>query len=227
MTTISRLAGWKVTSKIVPSKRKLMVKIHFRYIDLKKIRHLTPAERIKAIDRHYQTQLQQFLAAIPPGKYIVSGTLKRPTGVEAVIFLSELARIQKNACVKSVSIEKIQGARKIRPKKEPRFFCVKMTVSIEVEGVTKGMQDYEERYVLIKAISPEEAYKKVKSQARDYAEPYLNNKGQMVRWRVESYDHCYDTDIISSDEFNRSEGIEVYSVVKSRRLIKERVWAGQ
>ena|ERR1700761_7106962 len=110
-------------------------------------------------------------------------------------------------------IEKTEGFRN-------KYYCVKMTVVIDVEGVTPKKQDIEERFVLIRASSFDDAYKKMENQKDDYAEPYLNSDGRLVSWRIDSFDDCYVTDITSPGDLDKPEGVEVYSKLSSRKAKK-------
>ena len=40
-------------------------------------------------------------------------------------------------------------------------------------------------------------------------------------------DDCYETDIVDFTDLNNPEGTEVFSVLKKRRLTKERYWDGK
>ncbi|MHB1276808.1 MAG: DUF4288 domain-containing protein [Bacteroidia bacterium] len=102
-----------------------------------------------------------------------------------------------------------------------------MTVAIEIEGRTHGLQTYEERFVLIRAKSHDDAYNKLERTRNTYSDPYLNSDGQLVRWRIESLDDCFETDIGRFKDLDDTEGTEVYSILKTRRLTKERIWDGK
>ena len=82
-----------------------------------------------------------------------------------------------------------------------------MTVAIEIEGLEKGMQTFEERFVIVKAKSQDDAYLKMEKQKKSYGKPYLNSDGRQVRWRIESFDDCYETGVNKLSEFNNPEGI--------------------
>jgi len=108
------------------------------------------------------------------------------------------------------------------PKRKLSFYCVKMTVAIQIEGRTKGMQSYEERYVLYKGYSETEAITKAKIDALAYQKPYLNSDGLLVRWKVESIDSAYE--VVTEPNNKGLEGAEVFSVLKTRKLNPDRVW---
>jgi hypothetical protein len=100
-----------------------------------------------------------------------------------------------------------------------------MTVSIQVEGIIKGMQSCEDRYVLVKAPTFESAYKRVQKQEKEYGEPYLNSDLRLVRWKIESYDDCFSTDVTDINDFNSAKGVEVFSKLRTRKMLKG--WNGK
>jgi len=57
-------------------------------------------------------------------------------------------------------------------KKELAFYCVKMTIVIEIEGFEDGLQQIEDRFVVIRAKSQEDAYLKLEKKKDDYIQPY-------------------------------------------------------
>ena len=77
-------------------------------------------------------------------------------------------------------------------RKKLSYFCVKMTVAIQIEGRERGTQFFEERYVLHRACSEAEAIAKAEAAAPAYGEPYLNLDKILVRWKIESIDDVYE-----------------------------------
>ena len=229
MKKIYGLTDWVLDKSIPNSKRFVTLKIGLKYPDTKQFIEFRPKERIKKIDDIFSSNLKQLLALKLFDSYEVNGTKKRPQGVTAKIKFNLLNAIAKLDFVASCWIESIDYATKIE-KNEPvksRYFCVKMTVVIEVEGIKSRKQSIEQRFVLINATSSDDAYDKLEKQKDDYNEPYLNSDGRFVRWRIESFDDCYETDINTPKDLDRPEGVEVYSKLKSRRLKDKTVWDGK
>jgi len=102
-----------------------------------------------------------------------------------------------------------------------------MTVVIEVEGIKSRKQSIEQRFVLIKATSSDDAYDKLEKQRDDYTVTFLNPYGRFVRWRIESFDDCFETGISGPKDLENSEGVEVYSKLKSRKLEHKTLWDGK
>lgn len=227
MKKIYDLEEWHLNQKVPDEKRTASVRVHLKYIDLKKVTDLTPKERVKGIDNHFKESFSKLLNTGLFEKYKLIGNKRRPTGVETTILIKDIERLAKNSFVESIFINSVKGGRKVERTEPARFFCIKMTVAIQIESIKKGIQTYEERYVLIKAKSSDEAYRKIERHKKKYEEPYLNPQGQLVRWKVESLDDCYVTDIVTCDDFNDPEGAEVFSILKRRKLTKDRYWDGK
>jgi hypothetical protein len=227
MEKIYDLKEWKFNKKVPGNERIASVRILLTQNDFKKVINLTPGERVSAADKHYRDSFLKLLQKHQFDKYKVIGNKKRPSGIETNILTRDLKKLAKLKIIGSIFINSVHGGKKIIEKEQQRFFCIKMTVAIQIEGVKKGLQTYEQRYVLIKATSFDEAYRKMERQTKKYMEPYLNYLGQLVRWKIESLDDCYETFISNCDDLNLKGGAEVFSVLKKRKLTKERFWNGK
>jgi hypothetical protein len=74
--------------------------------------------------------------------------------------------------------------------------------------------------VIVRAISLEDAEKKVQPEFQQYGTPYLNSHGFMVRWAYERILDVYE--II--DEKIDTPGTEIFSVLARRRMKPEYRW---
>lgn len=227
MKKIYDLDEWKIDKNVPDNMQIASVRIHLKYIDLKKVIQLTSKERIIAIDKHFRDNFHKLLRTASFDTYKLIGNKKRPTGVETTIIIKDIERLTRHSFIENIFINSVKGGKKTIKTEPARFFCIKMTVAIQIEGLKNGLQTYEERYVLIKAKTSDEAYKKIDRQKKKYEQPYLNSQGQLVRWKVENLDDCYATDIIGCDDLNNPEGAEVFSLLKKRKLTKERYWNGK
>lgn len=229
MTKIENLGQWQLDKNVPNTKRFVEVKIWFTYPDPKQFIEFNPKERIKQIDSVHKTSLEKLIALNLFDEYESSGTKKRPIAVKTKIKFASLTQLNKLDFVKSISIESIDHAMQIKVSEVPydKYFCVKMTVSIEIEGLAPKKQQIEKRFVLIKAISSDDAYEKLEKQKDNYSAPYLNSDGRFVRWRIDSFDDCYETDIINPNDFNNPAGVEVYSKLSTRKSKRRIIWDGK
>jgi hypothetical protein len=86
--------------------------------------------------------------------------------------------------------------------------------------MTKGMQRYEDRIVLVRAMDSDDAVAKLRKPFAAYAEPYLNPQGFMVRWALEKVLDVHSTYERRIDPA----GTEVFSQLKWRRMRPEQAW---
>lgn len=134
----------------------------------------------------------------------------------------EILALTGAAGVQSIYVTKVGGRRLRRAKPEPRlgWYCVRALVVIRIEGETSGPQGTEDRFVLVRALSPEDANRRLRRQWREYARPYLNSDGRMVSWQ---FDHIVDVYFIYEKDIDPS-GTEVYSKLGHRRMRPQYVW---
>lgn len=224
---ISSLKDWSLNLNFPAELRYAEVAIMLQYVDVNSISHFEPKERKKKIDEDQREKFQKLIQTYLFNDYKIIGTSKRPKGIKTRIPFSILYDIEKLPYVEGVIFIKIDGARKKRQKKVQRYFCVKMTAVIEIEGYQDGLQKIEDRFVIIKAQSQDDAYLKLEKQKENYVAPYLNSDGRFVRWRIESFDDSYEIELHNITDLNNPEGVEVYSKFRSRRLKKEKAWDGK
>lgn len=221
------LKDWRFDGKHDNEQRLVTVTLHLQYPDIISLVDLKPKKRIKAIDQDQLSKLSTLISLGNFSDYEVIGTLKRPKGIKVTLTLSELQRIDGDQLISGITIHSVENAkiRVMKSKSIKQFFCVKMTVLVEVENVKSKKQDIEERFLLIKAASCEDAIEKLELQKEQYATPYLNSIGRLVRWRIVSFDDCYETDITSLKDIESVKGVEIYSKLKSKK--RRVVWDGK
>ncbi len=119
-----------------------------------------------------------------------------------------------------VHIAKVSGLRRRRPQRVGGWFCVWGRVAIQIEGKRRGMIDVEDRLVLVKARNEKQAKARLSSEWRAYSEPYLNHRGEMVRWKLTEVQDVYE---LFDGEIN-PKGTEVYSRLDQRRMRAADAW---
>ncbi|WP_028981068.1 DUF4288 domain-containing protein [Sporocytophaga myxococcoides] len=227
MSSIKGLEDWILDKGFPDEKRNVEVSIHPKYIDIKTIYNISPKERKAKVAEDRKQKIEKIIKLNLFTSYEVSGSPGKPSGLKAKIPFLLLSKLNKIQSIAYFSINKVDKAKRRKIKSSHEYYCVKMTVVVEVEKQKKGKQTIEDRMVLIKAKSFDDAYKKMEKVKNKKAEPYLNIHGELVRWRIESLDDCFVTDINTPEDLNNPEGVEVYSKLKGRRLTEERVWNGK
>jgi hypothetical protein len=100
------------------------------------------------------------------------------------------------------------------------WYCVRAFVVIRVEAATSGMQNTEDRFVLVRASSFEDAKQRLSRKWREYATPYLNPDGRLVSWSLDKIVDIYE---IGEAEIDAA-GAEVYSKLGRRKMRPIYVW---
>ena len=225
MTSLFNMDDW-ILDKKNPVKNTLAdISINLIYPDCQQFLQFKPKERVQKIDEYFIANFDKLISFKLFDNYTMGGTKRRPTGAKIKVALPVLNKLSELDFI-TVRIDAIDGATLIEKNIAPveRFFCVKMTVAIEVENLKTKKQDFEQRFVMIKAESFEDVYAKIEKRKDNYAKPYLNSDGRLVRWRIESLDDCFDIGAIEPADLNNPEGIEVYSKLKTRK--RKSYWDG-
>jgi len=134
---------------------------------------------------------------------------------------AEVATVAAEPGVQSVALLEVPGRLRRRAVRSTPWFCVRARVAIQVEGEERGLQTVEDRFMLVRAASAKDAERRLLPRWREYAKPYLNSKGQCVRWKCEEVTDVYEA--VLEDEEN-PDMAEVYSRLSSRRMRPEFVW---
>jgi hypothetical protein len=226
MKNLFNMDDW-ILDKNTPVKNTLAdISINLVYPDHQQFLKLKPKERVRKIDEYLAGNLARLDKLNLFDDCVIEGTKKHPTGIKTKVRLPVLNELSKLDFIK-VRINSIDNATKIAVETVPTasFFCVRMTVAIEIENLKTKKENYEQRFVMIKAESFEDAYAKIEKNKGDYATPYLNSDGRLVRWRIESFDDCFAMGAIEPADLNNTEGIEIYSKLKTRK--RKSYWDGK
>jgi hypothetical protein len=229
MKEIYGLKDWVLDKKIPDTNRFAVVKIILQYPEQESLINLKPKERIKAIDKSFGDNCQKLITIGLLESLEIQPSKKRPQFIIAKLKYNQLKELASLDYVAGIQIQSIDGAvLQVKEAVVPdKYFCIKMTVVIEVEGISTKKQEIEKRFVLIKAKSFEDAYEKLEKRQDEYVAPYLNPYGRFVRWRIESYDDCFETDIESPADLDDPAGVEVYSKRSKRKNTGKSTWDGK
>jgi hypothetical protein len=201
------------------------IRIHLKYPNYEDLLNQKPSERIKIIRQRKRDNFKEFTATIEK-EFNQIGSRIDPSGLEIDCTRKEILKFNKDKRVENISILVSEEKSDIDFESIELYYAVVTRFAIQIENRTKGLQDYEERILLIKAKSGEEAEKKLKKGFKSYEKPYLNPLGELVRWKFEEFIDWYETSYDSLEDMltDDKEGIEIFSRLKSRRLNKDRTW---
>lgn len=200
----------------------LKVKLHvyLRHVDEKSLFRLKPKDRVAKTKAHYELLLAQVKARWNDEPVKVSWNRRQPRGFSASIEARNVHKLLKMPEIGSIWLDEIPGRKRRSLKPQEKWFAVRARFAIQVEGQTKGFQSYEDRIVMVRAISFQDAEKRLLPEFQEYGSPYLNPYGCLARWHFEKVLDVYEV----GDEKIDPKGVEVFSVLNRRRMKPEYVW---
>jgi len=179
---------------------------------------LTPRKRLERVRAALAAQSDDLRRAFPDAGLRRNG--EDSYTLEGALPARRLCELAARREVKDLCIHGIEGLRRKEPAPEMRWFCVWGIVAIQVEGVSRGPATVEDRLVLVKAWDEEDAERGLKAEWAAYAAPYLNVRGELVRWKlieIQGVHRLLDKEI-------DPRGTEVYSRLRSERMRAMHRW---
>lgn len=157
----------------------------------------------------------------PSKSFSVASGAGLPTTLSATVCARDIESLLQLPGVYAVHVRSVRGCRRRRSSRDSlSWFCVRGRVAIQIEGQRRGLQTIEDRFVLVKANSNQDAVRRLRREWRQYARPYMNSAGGLVRWQLEKVTDVYD---LGEDELDPN-GVEVYSQLRDRRMKPEFQW---
>jgi hypothetical protein len=179
-----------------------------------------PEVRREALRQWYRQQYERTCDAWP-GKILSVDSKVDPRRVEATVAAEDLPRAQRIDSLWHIWIDSVRGLRATHvPKRRLKWHAVLARFAWKIEGRTKGMQTYEHRVMLVKAMAEDDAVRRLQPEFKDYAHPYLNHDGQMVSVQFEEVLNVVDL----VEEKIDPRGTEVYYRLYERRMKPEYEW---
>jgi hypothetical protein len=205
--------------------RRVRVRVYLRSFEVtKRIAALAPADRHPYLQRQANRWVASLRERYPHTDWrIDDGARGISAWLEGSVFSPEVPRIATEPGVQSVVLLAVPGRRRQRTVRSTPWFCVRARVVIQVEGEERGLQTVEDRFMLVRAASAEDAERRLLPKWREYAKPYLNPNGQLVRWKFEEVTDIYEA-VLEDDE--NLDMAEVFSHLRGRRMRPEFVWRG-
>ena len=188
---------------------------------LARLHPLTPAKRLQVLGTHLREGLRDIRAAWTGDPLAVQGGARLPWTLEGATSARNATAIARLAHVAFVFVDQIPGRKRVVKRRAPALFTVRGLVAIQVEDQASGYQTIEERFVLIRALSTDDACKRLARAWKEYADPGINSRGQLFRWQLEKIIDVYE--LIDTD-IDLDGGAEVYSRLDKRPARKNPVW---
>ncbi len=205
-------------------RRPVRVQVSLRSFDVTpRVAQLAPSERHPFLRRQASRWVASLFARYPVAGWKTESARDIPMSLEGDVPAAEVETLSRAAGVRLVHVASIPGCKaQRRPPRKLEWYCVRALVAIQIESERRGMQSVEDRFVLVRATSFNDAERRLAKEWREYATPYLNSDGQLVRWQLEKVTDVFQTLETELDP----RGVEVYSKLRARRMRPEFVWRG-
>lgn len=224
MKRYSKLATWKLRKPEIPDNKR---KITFDYLanfDYKKFILYPVEKRKKLINDYFKKEAEKVINKFGFENFHWTNSKYRRS-VTIQTNLKKFKLFEKNISKGSIIfIKNITYARDTYKPPKFKYYCIRMTISFSFEGFSTGMQRWEDRFILLRAQSYEDAEKKAVRLKKKSLYKFLNSSHILVGEKIESIDDIYETSILSPEDINDPEGTEVFFEYKKRKLTKERYW---
>jgi hypothetical protein len=203
--------------------RRVRIRVNLRSFEVtSRVARLAPSDRHSYLSQQAGRWVSRLFARYPDAGWSVEAARGIALELEGSVAANRAESVASQPGVRSVVICKVPGYRMVRtPARSLEWYCVRARVAIQVENEHRGLQTIEDRFMLVRAASFEDAERRLAKQWREYATPYLNPKGHLVRWKMERVTDIYE---VGSDELDPN-GVEVYSKLAGRRMRPEFVWS--
>ena len=203
--------------------REVSVKVHLQAFEITPaVVRRSPDERHDFLRGQAHRWLANLRSRFPASRWVVASHARDiPMELSGRIAADHIPDLSSQPGVRLIYVSHVPGHRRRPRRREPlQWFCVRGRVAIQIEDETEGMQTVEDRFVLVRAASSHDAEQRLRRHWREYAEPYLNPHGHLVRWKLEAITDIYDT----AEDHLDSAGVEVYSKLSRRRMKAQFVW---
>jgi Domain of unknown function (DUF4288) len=184
------------------------------------LRHLRPTQRDARLRKALANQLERLKRRFQTISFVSRGKRKASWTIDAIVPARRVLELASKPEVKHVQLDTIEGRRKKPSRRGPSWFCVWGVVAVQIEEQSKGLITLEDRLVLVRANDPDEAQRKLQREWSNYARPYLNPYGYLVRWQLINVRDVYE---LYEDQLD-PRGTEVFSRLRKVRLRPEYRW---
>src|SRR5688572_21712083 len=134
MKKIFDLEEWELDKKISNRNRQVNITIDLAWMDVELVKTYPPSQRRKLRGADLVNKFKMLISSGLIKEYQLDGTPERPSRITTTVPYSSLSKLAKLDYVWHIWIKKISDAKKIKQKSLPQFYCVKMTVAIQIEG---------------------------------------------------------------------------------------------
>ena len=204
-------------------KTQVTISVQQRGPDIGVLRPHAPARRARMMREHLHLGLSRIRDAWRGGEVTLRGDVRLPWTIDGRTTARNAWAIAGLEGVDFIFLHAVDGFRRKRQKPKLGLYTVWGLVAVEVEGQTSGYQEVEDRLVLVRASSEEDACARLEQNWEAYAAPGMNRDGEFFRWKLEKIVDVYE---LMDHEINLN-GTEVYSRLRRRRVRPGDAWSPQ
>ncbi|MBN1422686.1 MAG: DUF4288 domain-containing protein [Planctomycetes bacterium] len=197
------------------------VSVHLAGRTASSLARFAPGERLVRLRKALAVQSDRLVRAFPEAELTRTG--EDEWTLEGTFPARRLGELAARREVESLWLLRIEGLRAKARVPELHWFCVWGIVAIQVEGRSRGPATVEDRLVLVKAREEKDAKRRLRSEWAAYAAPYLNVRGDLVRWKLIEIQGVYGL----LDREIDPRGTEVFSRLRSERMTSKHRWSGR
>jgi hypothetical protein len=200
--------------------RPVTFSVQLKGVSLAKLMPLSPRQRNAKLRVALKRQLAKLTQQFPEAGLKSRDPKKGSWTLDGRLPADRIRRLATRPEVSELWVSAIDGRSQYsRPAKEG-WFCVWGIVALQVEGQRSGRMTVEDRLVLVKAFGVDDAVDRLGTLWKQYAEPYLNPAGYLVRWQLVEIKDAFGL----HEERLAPEGTEVYSRLRAVKLKPEYQW---
>jgi hypothetical protein len=184
---------------------------------------LPPPERRKALEQRFKSTYEHLVDELPLTHVKLGKRRHRYQSFTCTLPASALLKLFEQPDFFMVTVLAVEGRKKrkiLASRKRMEWYAVHARFAIQLEDQTKGIQEYEDRILLVKATDFDDAVARLEKEFEDYARPHLNGNCEMLRSKFEKVLDVYRTYIDKLDP----NGTEAFSTFGSRRMRPEYEW---
>lgn len=200
--------------------RTVTFSIQLKGVPLSALMSLSPGERDARLRATLKRQLARLTRDFPEANLNSRNPKRGSWTLDGVLPARKIRELARQPEVAELWVSAINGRSKRAHPAKKRWFCVWGLVAIQVERQRSGMMQVEDRLVIVRALSPDDAVERLGPTWNKYAEPYLNPAGYLVRWQFVEIKDVFG---LFDDQLS-PKGTEVYSRLRTVRVKPEYEW---
>ena len=200
--------------------RAVTLSVQLRGVPLARLIPLSPRKRDAKLRVALKQQLATLTRHCPEAGFKSRDPRKGSWTLDGTLPASKVQRLAKRPEVSELWITAIEGRSRFARPPRKGLFCVWGVVAVQVEGQRSGMMTVEDRLVLVQAFNAEDAVDRLGPAWKQYARPYLNTEGYLVRWQLVEIKDVFEL----FDDSVSPAGTEVYSRLRTVKVKPEYQW---